>query len=259
MAHYISGMPLWVIILFVISFLYSITLIARPAKQAALDAGTSLNKARNIQFGILGFYVIYLAYVSCLALAGVFDANTLPPKPMVWAGFPLFIFLFGFIGNTPLFKKLLRAVSLESLIAIHVFRLVGVFFVILYFYHLLPAKFAFSAEMGDVITALLAIPVARLVAKGNRWAKPVVYAWNIFGMLDIINLLVIATINAANPTIIGGQGDLREMLIFPFSWFPAFAPATILFLHVVVFRKMYQLGLEDKKRDAEKLTKFNSV
>ncbi|WP_259070422.1 hypothetical protein HDF24_11095 [Mucilaginibacter sp. X4EP1] len=247
MAHYISGMPLWAIILFVISFLYSITFIAKPAKQAALNAGMSANKARNIQFGILGFYVIYLAYVSCLALMGVFDVNTVLPKPMIWAGIPLLIFLFGFIGNTPLFKKLLKAVSLESLIALHVFRLVGVFFIILYFYHLLPGKFAFSAEMGDVITALLAIPVARMVSKGNRWAKPVVYAWNIFGMLDIINLLTIAVINATNPAFIGGQGDLREMLIFPFVWFPAFAPATILFLHVMIFRKMYQLGLEDNK------------
>lgn len=41
--------------------------------------------------------------------------------------------------------------------------------------------------------------------------------------------------------LIGANGNLREMTIFPFVWFPAFAPATILFLHTVVFRKLYQL------------------
>lgn len=241
MTNYISSMPLWAIILFVISFLYSITFIANPAKQAALNAGMPLNKAKNIQFGILGFYIIYLAYVSILSLNGVFYGNSLPPKPMIWAGIPLMIILFGFIGNTKLFKKLLRAITLESLITIHIFRLVGLFFIILYFYHLLPGGFALSAEMGDVITALLAYPVARMVSKGKPWATTAVYAWNIFGILDIINILVLVAVDAKNTTITGGSGDLSEMLIFPFVWFPAFAPATILFLHTVVFRKLQQL------------------
>ncbi len=241
MANYISGMPLWAIILFVISFLYSITFIANAAKQAALNAGMSAGKARNIWFGILGFYVIYLAYVSYFSLKGVFDVNSLPPKVMVWAGFPLLIILFGFIGNTKLFKQLLRAATLQSLITIHIFRLVGIFFILLYFYHLLPGKFAFSAEMGDVITALLAIPVARMVTKGKPRATAAVYAWNIFGILDILNILVLVAIDGQNTALTGSQGDLREMTIFPFVWFPAFAPATILFLHTIVFRKLYQV------------------
>ena len=29
-----------------------------------------------------------------------------------------------------------------------------------------------------------------------------------------------------------------EMTMFPFVWFPAFAPATILFLHFAIFRKL---------------------
>ncbi len=241
MANYISGMPLWAIILFVISFLYSITFIAKPARQAALNAGMPLNKAKNIQFGILGFYIIYLAYVSFLSLKGLFDGNSLLPKPMYWAGIPLMIILFGFIGNTKLFKKLLLVITLEALVMIHVFRLVGVFFIIIYFYHLLPAGFAFSAEMGDMITAILAIPVARMVSKGHPWVTTAVYAWNIFGILDILNILVLVALAAKNAAITGGSGGLDEMVKFPFVWFPAFAPATILFLHTIVFRKLQQI------------------
>lgn len=242
MANYISGMPLWAIILFVVSFLYSITFISNPAKQAALNAGMSLNKARNIQFGILGFYIIYLAYVSVFSLKGVFDVDSLPPKVMVWAGVPLLILLFGFIGNTGLFKKLLRSITLESLVAIHIFRLAGVFFIILYCYHLLPPEFALSAGVGDIATALLALTVAKMVSKGSPWSTKAVYAWNIFGILDIITLLVIAVINAKSAMAAGvHHGNLEEMSIFPFVWFPAFAPATILFLHTAVFRKLQQL------------------
>ncbi|MES2108834.1 MAG: hypothetical protein V4577_08810 [Bacteroidota bacterium] len=238
MGNYISGMPLWAIVLFIVTFLYSIFFITEPVKQAALDAGIVPQKSKRIQIGIFIFYIAYLAYVSVLSIKGVFDVDSVPPKVMVWAGLPLLIILFGFIGNTGLFKSLLRAVTLESLIAVHIFRLLGAFFILIYGFQLLPAKFAFSAGLGDIITAILAAPVARMVAKEHPQRIIAVYAWNIFGILDIVDLLVIAVITGAN-------GNLREMTVFPFVWFPAFAPATILFLHVAVFRKLRQAKSEN--------------
>jgi hypothetical protein len=241
MAYYVSNAPLWVTILFVISFLYSIFLIAKPAKQAALNAGMTAGKSRNIQFGIFGFYIVYLAYVSILALKGVFYINPVPPKIIVFAAVPLTIILFAVVGNTGLFKKLLRSITLESLIIIHVFRIVGVFFIILYYYKLLPANLAFSGEMGDVITALFAWPVAKWVSQRKSWSIKAVYVWNIFGMLDIVNMLVIVGITIQKSLISGRDGGLQELTIFPFAWFPAFAPATILFLHTAIFRKLQQM------------------
>ena len=237
MANYISGMPLWAIVLFIPSFIYSIFFITKPVKQAALNAGMTLQKSRNIQIGILGFYLVYLLYVSVLALKGVLDVDSLPPKTMVWGGLPLLVILFGFIGNTGLFKTLLRSITLESLISVHIFRLLGVFFIIIYSYHLLPARFAFFAGLGDIITAILAWPVAKMVSSKKPGWKIALYAWNIFGIMDIVDLLVIAVMTGAN-------GNLREMAVFPFVWFPAFAPATILFLHAAVFRKLYQQNIE---------------
>jgi hypothetical protein len=147
------------------------------------------------------------------------------------------IILFVIVGNTKLFRKLLRSISLESLIALHVFRVLGVFDLLLYFYHLLPRNFAFSAGMGDIITAALALPVAKMISKGKPGSLKIAYAWNIFGALDIITLLVIVVINVKNAIVTGEPGP-QEMTIFPFVWFPAFAPATILFLHTAIFRKI---------------------
>ncbi len=243
MASYISSMPLWAIVLFIPGFLYSIVLIANPAKQAALDAGMTPASARNIQLGIFGFYILYLAYASILALKGVFTIQALPPKVMVFTAIPLAILLFVFVGNTKLFKKLLRSITLESLISLHVFRVLGSFFLLLYFYHLLPRDFAFASGMGDMITAIFALPVAKMVSKRKPGSLRVAYAWNIFGALDIVTLLVIVTITVikANNTTVTSQPEIQEMAIFPFVWFPAFAPATILFLHTVIFRKLRQL------------------
>ena len=240
MTNYVSGMPSWVMILFLLSFFCILGFIANRVKQAALSAGMPPSKAKNIQYGIFGFYIIYLTYVSILSLKGVFDNNSLPPAVMVFGGIPLLVILFGIVGNTKLFKKLFDSITLESLITLHIFRLVGVFFIILYSYQLLPAEFAFSAGMGDIITALLAFPVARMFLNGKSWSIKVVYAWNILGILDILTLLVIAALDVMNDIGTGGHSQ-REMTIFPFVLFPAFAPATILFLHTVIFRKLIQM------------------
>jgi len=240
MASNLSTMPLWAIVLFIAGFLYSIAFIANPAKQAALDAGMTMAGARKVQLGIFCFYILYLAYASLMALRGVFNVNSVPPKVMVLTAIPLLIVLFLIVGNTKLFKRLLRSITLESLIAMHVFRLLGVFFLLLYFYHLLPLGFAFSSGLGDIITAVLAVPLAKMVAKRKPGSIKLAYAWNIFGALDIINLLVIAVINAIH-SIGAGEQPESEMTQFPFVWFPAFAPATILFLHFTIFRKLEQI------------------
>jgi hypothetical protein len=240
MTHYLSSMPLWAIILFIISFFWSLVFISGRVKQAAIDAGMSAGRSRNIQFGVVGFYTAYLVYVSVLALNGILDSKSIPPTVMLYAALPLTFTLFGLIGNTKLFKKLLQSITLESLITLHIFRILGVFFILLYGYRLLPAEFAFSAGMGDIITAILAWPVAKMVSKRSTWSIPAVYAWNILGIFDIVNLLIIATIIGKNSIGTSAPG-IREMTLFPFSWFPAFAPPTILFLHTAVFRKLHQL------------------
>ncbi len=246
MASYISNMPLWAIVLFIAGFLYSIAFIANPAKQAALNAGMGSDSARKIQFGVFGFYILYLAYVSALSLKGVFYNASVPPKVFVFTSVPLSILLFVVIGNTGLFKRLLKAITLESLIRLHVFRLLGFFFLLLYLYHLQPLGFSISAGMGDILTAIFAIPVARMVAKRSPGSRTAAIIWNIFGILDVVTLLVIAGVNAYRSVISGVLGDM-EMVMFPFVWFPAFAPATILFLHTAVFRKMQLMNVSTKQ------------
>lgn len=228
---HISYMPLWAIVLFIPIFLYCIYFLTQPVKLAALNAGFIPQRAAKIQTFLLVFYILYLAYASVLAISGVMDVNALPPRAMLYAGIPLTVFLFAYVGNTKIYKQLLHSISLEALIRLHVFRLAGAFFILLYIYHTLPARFAFFAGLGDVITAIFAIPVARMVKDQRPGWKTVLHIWNLFGIMDIVDLLTVAVIT-------GNNGNLREMAVFPFVWFPAFAPATILFLHAAVYRKL---------------------
>ncbi len=59
MASYISTIPVWVIVLFIASFLYSIVLIANPAKQAAINAGITLDKTQEISNSALWVFILF--------------------------------------------------------------------------------------------------------------------------------------------------------------------------------------------------------
>jgi hypothetical protein len=137
MENYLSAAPTWAIVLFILSFLGSLAIIARPFRQAALNAGMTPRRSSRIRNGIITFYLLWLGYASVLALKGALFFNALPPKPLVFLTIPLLLILFAIVGNTPLFKKLLRSASLESLISMHLFRLLGAFFLLLSFYKLL--------------------------------------------------------------------------------------------------------------------------
>ena len=110
MAHYISGMPLWAIVSFIIGFFLWQFFISQSFGKAAISAGMSTRSSKSIKWGIFIFFAAYFVYVQTLCLFGVLDKNTFPPMVFLYATVPLTIFLFGFVGNTTLYKTLLRAI-----------------------------------------------------------------------------------------------------------------------------------------------------
>ena len=87
----------------------------------------------------------------------------------------------------------------------------------------LPAEFAYPAAFGDLITAIIAFTAIPLVLRGSRLAKPIVWAFNIFGTVDLLLAITTATIyNAA-----GAMG--------PAYWIPAFWVPLLLVTHYVTF------------------------
>lgn len=237
METYTSNVPSWVGILFFMTFPIAIFLIANVSFKAAQKAGMSLKKAENIRFGVVAFFFLYLFFVSVLSLNNVFTANTLPPRIFIFTTLPLMLFLFVFVYNSKLFQTLKEHIDLPSLIRIHAFRLVGVFFLIAYYYEALPAKFALAAGIGDILAAIGSLFIANLVEKKTASSYKIASIWNIFGFLDIVQVIVSALIYTRIAVENHTEG-LAEIAKFPFAWIPAFAPAVIIFLHIVIFKKL---------------------
>jgi len=225
--------PNWVSILFLIVIPIPIFLIANLAKKGS---GNSENGKKN-QIAVLVFYFLYLIYVSIACFKGLFEEVTLPPKILRFTMVPLLVFLLVVIFNLPAYKTILKKLSLTDLVRIHIFRLIGSFFLILGFYQVLPSSIALIAGLGDLTTALSSIFVAKSLQENKTYAKKLTFAWNTFGFLDIIATSVTAFILTKLSIETGSQG-VDALGVFPFCFIPAFAPATILFLHISIYRKL---------------------
>jgi len=222
-----NQVPIFFSIFFLLAFLFPILMVARLAKKG---------KIKNGFFLVLGFYVLYLAIVAIASINGFFDTVMLPPKIVVTTTLPLAVFV-TIIYNTKICKKANAILKLEDLVRIHIFRLIGSTFIILYLYELLPPSFALFAGIGDLLTAVSSIFVANAIKENKSYSRRLTLIWNTFGLVDILITSAMAIIFTKISMDNNVQG-VEFLVEFPFCFIPAFAPPTIIFLHLLVFRKL---------------------
>lgn len=87
----------------------------------------------------------------------------------------------------------------------------------------LPSEFAYPAAFGDLITAALAFLAIPVVLRGSVLAKPMVWLFNIFGTIDLLTAITLATIHNA-PIAMG-----------PAYWIPGVAVPLLLVTHYITF------------------------
>jgi hypothetical protein len=87
----------------------------------------------------------------------------------------------------------------------------------------IPWQFAYPAASGDLVTAVLALIAIPAVATRARYAKLLVWVFNIVGTLDLMDAIALATIYNAAP------------FMGPAYWIPAFWVPALLVTHYIVF------------------------
>lgn len=85
----------------------------------------------------------------------------------------------------------------------------------------LPPEFAYPAALGDLLTAALAFVALFFVLRDSTAARPLVWVFNIFGTIDLLVAITLATIYNA-PQFMG-----------PAYWIPAFWVPALLVTHYV--------------------------
>jgi len=130
------------------------------------------------------------------------------------------------------FREWLKALDLRAMMALHVTRFVGLYFLWLYGRGELPYRFAVPGGWGDIIVATGAVIILASWSTFGR-TRPVLFIWNLYGFVDI--LFVVATAAAEAMAM---PASMAALLRMPLSLLATFLVPLIISSHLLIFARL---------------------
>lgn len=201
---------------------------------ATLRAAHATGPTGRSQWYLLGLIAVWFAAALATSTAGFISFALVLPFTLV----P--IVLGTLLSFTPWVEGLIGAIPTHWLIFLQAYRVAGGLFIFPYLAEgVLTRGFALSAGIGDVITGVLALPVAWLVLRGGGRHKRLFVSWTAFGVLD----LVVAPASAAY----FGFASSGAQPGFPITIVPLFfGPPFGVLIHVITARNFWLRQVEDR-------------
>lgn len=200
------------------------------AQNGGRDARADLKRAAVLLLGWLGL-------TGALGLAGVFmDFSFPPPLPL------LLVVSLGvtvWLGASRYGAHLAQHMPLWILVGINAFRLpLELLMHEAYLQGVMPIQMSYSGQNYDIMTGASAIIVAGMCFTGPP-PQRIVRVFNIFGIVMLINVLVIAVLSMPLPLRMYMNEPANTWVgTFPFVWLPAFLVLTAVLSHVLILRRL---------------------
>jgi hypothetical protein len=136
--------------------------------------------------------------------------------------------------------EVLAGLFLPAIIAVHVSRLAGGFFLLLHEEGRLANPFALIAGWGDIVSAVLAVPAAMMAYRAAAGWEKWVLAWNVIGFADFITAVFLgATSQPGTPIRMFFEAPGAALLgDLPWRFIPAYYVPLFLILHVAIFVRL---------------------
>jgi hypothetical protein len=238
-----------------LSFYGGVVSIIRPAIVIAILAGlwvawrrTDLTPAARTGawLAVALPLVAWLAFIWRVASAGAFEARPgAPPFLPAAIVLPIVIAL-PLLTRSRRIAAAIDAAPASWLIGLQVYRVMGGNFLVLWAYGAaVPGAFALPAGLGDVLTGLLALPVALYLASGAPHGRTVAIAWNVLGVADLISAISLGSMTSPGPTQLMAFDQPNLLTSYPSVMTPAFAVPLSLILHGL---SLWQLRRRERSR-----------
>jgi uncharacterized membrane protein len=211
--------------------------IALPLTLARISKRYSLPSNIALPVGI--FLGLWLVLTTILAMAG--DYQPIAHKPPA-LGYDMLLSLV-FMGAAIIFIPGLRQIfwhegTQASLIAVQIWRIEGVIFLILMVLKQLPALFAVPAGIGDLFVGLTAPLVARYFNHPGGRQRAII--WNLLGILDLINATSMAMLTIPGPFRLFYTSPTSSLVTyFPVALIPTFLVPLSFMLHLISLRYIF--------------------
>jgi hypothetical protein len=154
-------------------------------------------------------------------------------------GLPVVALVSAFFAFGPIRAAMLGA-PLPALVAVNAIRILpGWLFVLLYAAAQLPAPFAPSAGWGDIFAGAAALPLAWSIIRFGRRVAPLVFAWSVIGIADLVNAIALGALSAPGPLqTFAGPPTSPIMTTLPWLIVPGFLVPSLIFIHVVIVYRL---------------------
>jgi len=177
---------------------------------------------------------------ACIAgLLGIVNEPARPPLALLgFIALPILGFVVAYLASVS-FRAFADGLSLTLLVGSHLWRFVGVGFVIGWLNGSLPAGFGIPEGFGDIIAAAGALALLPGLRRGTA-SRGWLLAWNTWGFLDLVSALTMGVLYSNGPLGILSAGTVttRLMVTFPVSLIPTFFVPLFLLLHALTFKRI---------------------
>ncbi len=199
--------------------------------------GLAPAERRNAWLAVMIPFTLWLAIVWSAAINDFFRAGG--PIPLV----PVATLLPVIVGVPLLLRwrvmgQVLDAMPASWMVALQGFRVLGSTFLVGWAHGTVPGVFALPTGVGDVLTGLLALPVALALASGSPGSRRAAITWNIFGLVDFLVALSIG--NAIGLRLIETRFPSATGGLYPVVMIPAFGVPTWIMLHALSLRQLWR-------------------
>ena len=175
--------------------------------------------------------LVWLIVAVLLAVTGTF--HNIPVRMPV-LGIALTATVLIILALVPRVRARVMVGGPRPLVAFHLTRFVGFYFLWLLSLGVLARDFAVPAGWGDVIIAAWAGALLFIKDWSSRDMRLAVLLWNVFGLFDILMVMALAARQAAaDPGFQNGFASL------PLSLLPTFIVPIVIASHVLLFAWLY--------------------
>lgn len=176
--------------------------------------------------------LIWFGIALVIGLTGLFEAASAQGVAAT-VGTLTILILLGW-WKVPRINQWTKQVDFRWLIAVHLTRFVGFYFLALCRNGELACRFARPAGIGDAITAVgAALLLMWPLLRGRKPSKPPIDIWNVFGFLDIIIVAFTAFRVGLSDRV--GMEPLRTL---PLMLLPTFVVPLIIASHILIFVRL---------------------
>jgi hypothetical protein len=218
-------LPAYVSIVFILTTFAAIGFLLQATKAVGLT---------KLPSRILIFVLpLWIMFQGVLAVGGFYlKVDAMPPRIALFGVWPAVLFIacyFIFFR-----RSFIERLPLKILTLVHIVRIpVELTLLWLYFGGQVPRMMTFEGLNFDILSGVIAIGAFALGFRGNRPVRSVLIAFNVIGLLLLVNIVSIAILSLPTPIQrLNFDQPNWAVLYFPYVWLPSIVVPIVLFSHL---------------------------